>query len=298
MIKHSASKIFSTLKVFWKPLATIFFWGNSFIATKYALEFLNPLTIIFLRMIIAVFFLSIVALYTKRSFSLNLRDHGGIFLLALIATLHLWIQVEGLNYTSAANTGWIIGFSPVFIVIIGFLWLKEKLMMQQLIGILIAFGGLVLLVSKGHITSISFISNKGDFLVLGSTLTWAVYSIVGKKITVNYPPIMTILFQFLFMAIIISPFTINSQNFEAVTALAPNYWFAILFLGIFCSGIAYVLWAQSLTEMPAYKVGAFLYIQPFITFFSAWFLLAEEITIITLISGLIIISGVVLVNRK
>jgi len=58
------------------------------------------------------------------------------------------------------------------------------------------------------------------------------------------------------------------------------------------------LWAQALSEMSATRVGAFLYIQPFVTFFAAWFYLGEDITILTLVSGLIIIGGVILVNRK
>lgn len=298
MNKQFHIKIKETLKIFWKPLATIFFWGNSFIATKYALEQLDPLAIIFLRLIIASILLAVMAIKLNKSFSLNKKEFGGIFVLALIAILHLWVQVEGLNHTSAANTGWIIGFSPIFMAIIGFFILREKITSIQLLGIFIAFGGLLLLVSKGDLASVNLISNKGDFLVLGSALTWAAYSFVNKKITVHYSPTLTIMFLFVMMAIIIAPFVINEKNINAVLNLNLISWISILFLGIFCSGVAYVLWSQALSEMPSYKLGAFLYIQPFITLFSAWFLLSEEITFITVISGIVIISGVILVNRK
>lgn len=283
---------------YWKPTLTILFWGNSFIATKYALEQLTPLTIIFLRMIIAIVVLSFVAVQQKRSFSVNLKEHGYIIVLAMIATLHLGIQVEGLKHTSASNTGWIIGFSPIFMAIIAFTFFKEKITLIQASGIVMAFIGLILLVSKGSLSSISLISNWGDLLVLGSTLTWAVYSLVGKKITLHYPPIMTILYTFIMMAIFISPFVLNGPTINAVLHLSFVSTISILFLGIFCSGVAYVLWAQAMSEMPAHKVGAFLYIQPFITFFSAWLLLGEKFTLITLVSGLIIIGGVIIVNRK
>ena len=109
---------------------------------------------------------------------------------------------------------------------------------------------------------------------------------------------MTTLYLFVIVAFIISPFAINTSNAEAVMRLSLNGWLAILFLGILCSGVAYTIWAQSLSEMSASRVGAFLYLEPFVTFFGSWYLLNEKLTLITLVSGLIIIGGVVLVNRK
>ncbi|QQS36204.1 MAG: DMT family transporter [Ignavibacteriales bacterium] len=288
----------SKLIKYWKPLSAVVFWGVSFIATKVALDELVPLSIIFLRLILGTIFLSVIAVRTKKSFAVNLKSHGGILLLALIAVFHLWIQVTGLQYTSAANTGWIIGITPVFMALLGLLFLKEYLTPIKISGIIISFFGLLLLMSKGDFTSIGFISNKGDFLVLGSAFTWSVYSLVNKKISVNYPPMMTILFLFLIMAIIISPFAISKNSVESVTQLSSTGWIAILFLGIFCSGIAYVFWAQSLKEMESAKVGAFLYFEPFVTVVASWVLLNEEITLLMIVAGIIITAGVILVNKK
>jgi len=281
---------------YWKPFAAVVFWGFSFVATKIALDELVPLTLILLRLILAVIFLSAIAVYTKRDFSINLKNHGSILILALIAVLHLWIQVTGLQYTSAAKTGWIIGTAPVFMALVGFVVFKETLTFLKTSGILIAFFGLILLISHGDLSSIDLISNKGDFLILGSSLTWAIYSAVNKKISLTYPPMMTILFLFLMMGIIISPFTINDAAIQTVLHLSPEGWTAILFLGILCSGAAYVMWAQALKEMESSKVGAFLYFEPFVTVLAAWIILNERITLLMILAGIIITIGVVLVN--
>jgi len=169
---------------------------------------------------------------------------------------------------------------------------------MQSLGILIAFLGLIVLISKGDLTSIDFIKNKGDVLIIASSVTWSIYSMVNKKVTFTLSPVLTTFYLFLIVAVIIAPFTINQKNISDVLHLSLNGWGSILFLGIFCSGIAYTLWAQTLNKMSASRVGAFLYIEPFVTFFGAWFLLNEQITLPTLLSGLIIIAGVVLVNRK
>lgn len=281
---------------YWKPLTAVCFWGASFIATKIALSQLNPINIIFIRLILASILLGIIALYTKRSFKISLKNHGFIFLLALIAVFHLWIQVTGLKYTTASNTGWIIGITPVFMAILGFFIFSEKFTLFKVIGILIAFFGLLMLISKGDFLSIDFISNKGDFLILASAFTWSVYSMVNKKITITYPPLMTILFQFIIMAIVIIPFNVSESTIKVISQLSIEIWFALFFLGFFCSGIAYVLWAQSLKEMESARVGAFLYFEPFVTVIAAWSILNENITLLTIISGITITIGVILVN--
>ncbi len=288
----------SKLVLYWKPLLAMIFWGTSFIATKVALRELTPLMIIFFRLVFSITLLIIFALYTKKDFTIKPKSHLWIVLLALIASFHLWIQVTGLKYTTAVNTGWIIGTAPVFIAILGFIFFKEKLTILKVSGILIAFAGLILLISRGDISRLNFLTHKGDFLILASAFTWSVYSVVNKKITINYHPVMTILFLFLMMAIIIGPFTLNGEYFRAVSHLSMKSWGAVLFLGIFCSGVSYVLWSQTLSEMEATKTGAFLYFEPFVTVISAWVFLNESLTTMIIISGLVIMFGVYLVNSK
>lgn len=282
----------------WKPLFAVFVWGLSFIATKRTLEEIKPEVIVFLRQLLGISFLLFVAKKQKQSFAINFRDHKWVFLLALVACFHLWIQITGLQWTSASNTGWIIGITPVFMTILALIFFREKITKQQLSGIVISFAGLLLLVSKGDLSSLDVIKNKGDLLIIFSSFTWAVYSLASKKATLNYSPVMTTLYLFLIVAIVISPFAVSIKNINDVINLSLGGWSAILFLGLLCSGVAYTLWAQSLTEMSASRVGAYLYIEPFVTFFGSWVLLDEQITILMLLSGLIIIGGVVLVNRK
>jgi len=286
-----------TLKYLLIILAVIF-WGSSFIATKVALKELSPETIISLRLIIASVFLFITAIVYKKDFSINLKSHGIIFILALIAVFHLMIQVVGLNYTTASNTGWIIGTAPIFMAILAAIFFKEKIGLLKISGIIIAMFGLLLLIGKGNITNVDLIENKGDLLVLASAFTWGVYSMVNKKISLSYPPLMTILYLFMMMAVIIIPFNLNEASVNSVVHLSLNGWVSILFLGLFCSGIAYVIWAYSLRDLESAKVGAFLYFEPIVTVFAAWVLLSESITFLMILSGGIITLGVVLVNKE
>jgi drug/metabolite transporter (DMT)-like permease len=279
-------------------LLAVVFWGTSFVATKTLLLEIKPVTIIILRLIIASILLTVIAISTKRNFSLNIKSHGWIFILALIAVFHLWIQVTGLQYTTASNTGWIIGTAPIFMAIMGLIFYKEKITLIALSGILLAVTGLLILFGKGDITNIGFMENRGDLLVLGSAFTWGVYSTVNKKISLSYSPLMTILYLFLMMAIIIIPFNLNSETIASVVHLSWIGWLMVLFLGLFCSGVAYVIWAQALRDMESAKVGAFLYLEPLVTVAAAGLFLKEEITLLMIFSGLLITIGVFLVNKE
>ena len=273
-------------------------WGISFVATKIAIAELTPITLIILRMILAVVLLFIIAIATKRDFSIDRKKHSWIILLAVIGVFHLWIQVTGLKYTTASNTGWIIGITPVFMALMGYLFFKEKLGIINIAGIIVAFFGLLLLIGKGDLSKIDLISNKGDMMVLASAFTWSIYSLINKKITFSYPPLMTIFFLFLTMAAILIPFNISHETVYSVVNLSGKGWIAVLFLGLICSGVSYVFWAQALKEMDSARVGAFVYFEPFVTIFTAWFILNEQITFVIILSGVIITTGVILVNKK
>lgn len=250
-----------------------------------------------MRLILAIILLLIIAIIQRRDFSINYKSHIFIFILAVISVFHLWIQITGLKFTTASNTGWIIGTAPIFIALLGFMFFKEKLNITKIGGIIIATFGLLLLVGNGDPTKIDLIKDKGDLLVLLSSFTWGVYSMVNKKISLTYSPLMTILYLFILMAIIIIPFSINDSSIQSIIHLSRVGWISILFLGLLCSGVSYVIWSYSLREMESAKVGAYLYLEPFVTVFSAWLFLKESITLLMLFSGLIIIGGVFLVNK-
>jgi len=201
------------------------------------LDELTPETIISMRLILAIILLFSIALIQKRDFSIRLKSHAYILLLAVIAVFHLWIQVTGLKYTTASNTGWIIGTAPIFMAFFGLIFFKEKLNSIKIFGIFIATFGLLLLVGKGNPANINLINNKGDLLVLFSAFTWGVYSMVNKKISLNYSPLMTILYLFIMMAIVIIPFSLNETAINLYFICQESGGFPFYFLDCFAAGL-------------------------------------------------------------
>ncbi|MCE1188394.1 MAG: DMT family transporter [Ignavibacteria bacterium] len=281
----------------WMPLAAVIFWGLSFIATKIALQQTKPEMIILIRLIISIPLLIIYLQFTGKTFSITGKQALMVSLLAIISIIHLLIQLVGLQYTTAANSGWIIGTIPVFMAIVGRIFLKEKVPLKKIIGIGISIFGLLLLVSKGHFTVLSMIQSKGDLLVLASCITWSIYSLINRNIAREFSPVAGILYLFIFMLIFLVPYSYYSNGYTSVTNFSWQVWGSLIFLGVFCSFAGYILWAKALQTTDMVNVASVLYIESFVTFLGSCLILHEPITAVSLLSGAVIMSGVALVYK-
>src|SRR5512138_1976571 len=135
-----------------EALFAVLVWGASFIATKIALQDISPITIVWLRFLMGVVILGITVSLRKQ-FALPDRKEWTYFALLgfLGITFHQWLQSNGLKTSEAGTTAWIVSTTPVFMALLGWLVLKEGLGWTKTLGILIAFIGVLVVVSRGHI---------------------------------------------------------------------------------------------------------------------------------------------------
>jgi drug/metabolite transporter (DMT)-like permease len=278
-------------------IAAVSFWGVSFVATKMCLDYLSPAEIIAARFVLAMPVLIAVSLQKRLSFSF-LRQYWPVVLAgAIVLAAHLLIQVEGMKTTTATNTAWLITAIPVFIVILSFFFLKERINRRQMLGMAIAAAGVLVLVSRGDLGSLDFIKSYGDWLVLASCVTWAIYTILGKKIT-GAPSLAVTTVVLAVAAVILVPPVFITTGIAKYLSLPPKIIIALLFLGFFCLGMAYWFWAEALQRKTAGQVGVYLYLEPFSTTLVAPLVLGETVTISLIGGGLLVATGVWLVEHK
>ncbi len=282
-------------------LFAVIVWGASFIATKIALVEISPITIIWLRFMMGVLILGI-AVVLRRQFRFPPKIELGYFALLgfLGITFHQWLQSNGLRTSEAGTTAWIVATTPVFMALLGWIILKEDLGWLKTAGIILAFAGVLLVVSKGDLASVSVgrFGAPGDKLILVSAVNWAVFSVLSRRGLKSYPASLMMFYVMSFGWIFTSILFGASSGLHEVSNLTIKGWMGIAFLGIFCSGLAYIAWYDALQALPAAQTGAFLYIEPLVAVVVAFFILNEAITIASIIGGGIILFGVWLVNRK
>jgi len=275
-------------------------WGASFIATKVALQDISPITIVWLRFAMGVVILG-MAVAARREFLAVSRSEWGYFALLgfLGITFHQWLQSNGLKTSEASTTAWIVATTPVFMALLGWLILKEKLGGIKLLGVGLAFLGVLLVVSDGDLSAISIgkFGAPGDVLILISSINWSVFSVLSRRGLKTYSASLMIFYVMLFGWIFTSIVFAAGGNYFEIPNLTVNGWLGVLFLGIFCSGLAYIAWYDALQVLSTAGTGVFLYIEPLIAMVVAFFVLSEEITLPSLIGGGIILFGVWLVNK-
>ena len=264
---------------------------------------MNPFTLLTLRFGIGGFLLLLVQLQKDRRFlkAFSFKDWVSIIFLAIVGISgHTLLQAFGLLYTTAINTGWIVAIMPIFITIAARFYSGEAITLRKIGGIVLGFLGIFLVISKGvfSISIFRFGSTFGDFLVLISALTWTAFTVGGRGFVSRFSPLAAITPIMILGCFITFPFTLLKWEWNILFHLSLSGWISILFLGIFCSGLAYLFWCSALEKKDSSIVGMYLYLEPLITLIGAYFLLNEEIRWVTLVGGGMILLGVYLATRK
>jgi len=283
-----------------KALFAVTFWGASFVATKIALQYVAPTALVWIRFSMGVVILG-SAVGLNEQFSLPKgKDWGYFALLGFLGiTFHQWLQSTALITAQATTTAWIITSTPIFIALLGLFILKERLAWYQVAGIILAALGVLLVVTKGNLSTLTAgrFGIPGDFLVMISAINWAVFSTLSRPGLKRYPATLMMFYVMSFGWIFISILFFTNSGIRQITSIPWDGWKAILFLGILCSGVAYIFWYDALKLLPVAQTGAFLYLEPIITVIVAALVIREPILLATLIGGIIILIGVWLVNR-
>lgn len=278
---------------------SISFWGISFVSTKAVLDKLDPYTLLVIRFGIGALFLLVLLVLKRYPLNIPLTYIPHLIILGILGVfVHQAIQATALLTIDASAAGWIISFSPVFTVILSVLFLHEKMTVSKAAGMIVAIIGVLLVTTSSNPQSFQFSINVGYLLMILSTLNWAIYSVLLKRLHIQLPSLVVTFYMYLLGFTLTTPFLIRNRGWEIIPFLTNVEWAHLLFLGVFVSGVAYWYWAKALEVLEASQVSVFLYLEPVATLITAILLLQEKIIPISILGGIIIIIGVILVNGR
>jgi drug/metabolite transporter (DMT)-like permease len=285
---------------YFEALFAVTVWGASFIATKVALRDVSPITVVWMRFAMGVIILGI-AVAVRAQFTLPKRDEWRYYALLgfLGITFHQWLQSTALLTSRASTTAWIVATTPVFMALLGWLALKERLHWWQIFGILLATLGVLMVVTDGHLASLSLghFGQPGDVLILVSSVNWAVFSVLSRRGLASHPAALMMFYVMTLGWLFTSIQFFAGPGLREIPQLTRDGWLGVAFLGVFCSGLAYIAWYDALQSLPAAQLGSFLYLEPPVAVVVSALILAESLTMAALLGGGVILFGVWLVNR-
>ncbi len=280
-------------------LLAICFWGVSFVATKAVVREISPTTLIFSRAGLGTLLLASI-LTLRRQPAWPPRDAlGPLALMGFVGiAFHQLIQAYALTLTSAVNTGWLIGLTPIWSAILAALLLKERFGARKVAGLVAGFAGAGLVVTRGELGTrlLALPATRGDLIILASTLNWAIYTVLGHGTIRRLGPTRATAGAMLLGWLMLLPAFVAFAGWNDYARLSAGGWLAILFLGIACSGLGYLFWYGALERVEATRGAAFLYLEPLVTLAAAVALLGEPVGVTTAVGGLLVLGGVVAVQ--
>jgi drug/metabolite transporter (DMT)-like permease len=283
-----------------KVTFSVLVWGASFIATKVALRDILPITVVWLRFAMGVLILG-VAVVTRGQFEWpSKRDVAYFALLGFIGiTYHQWLQSTGLQKAQASTTAWIVATTPIFMALLAWLVLRERLSLIQVVGIALATFGVLVVVSEGRLETLGFgnLFLPGNRLIVLSAPNWAVFSVLSRRGLKEHAAARMMFYVMGFGWLFSSIMFFVGPGFSEIGQLTSNGWLGVIFLGVACSGLAYVFWYDGLQALPASQVGALLYLEPLVAVVVAGMILGEPILFTSLLGGAGILLGVYMVER-
>jgi len=262
-------------------------WGISFPITKMGLNYFSPITFAFLRYLFASFLFIAVSLPLKNFSKIEIKR---ISLLGLTGvTIPTILQNFGLQSTSAHITGFIQGTGPVYTVILAYLFLKEKINVYKIAGIIVAIIGIYLLVSPESGGDL-----KGNILVLLSAISYSAGGIVAKSLlNEGHKGLYVISFSSIMGTLFLFPFIF----FEKIHLEIEGIKY-LIFLSIFTTFIAYILWYMAMERIEVSRLSFFTYMIPFFALISSSIFLGERVETIALLAGLMAITGVAIAQKS
>jgi len=295
-------------KVYLKLVLTTFFWGGTFVAARFAVGEAPPFFAASCRFLIATLFLIPLAAWQSRRegrrFPLpgNFRQLAGLFSLGLTGVfLYNAVFFTGLKLTSASNGALIVAINPLLTAILSALWLRERVRASQAAGLFLSLFGVALVIARGSlavVTSLSF--NRGDLIMLGAPLCWALYSVLGKKVLARFTPLAATAYAALFGALLLVPAAFWEH--AAAGGPLPGFswlgWLAILQLALLGTVVGFVWWYQGVQQIGTARAAAFVNLVPLFGAVLAALILGERLVAAQIWGGLLVVVGVYWGSRQ
>lgn len=273
-------------------------WGGMYVVSKHVLEFIPPITLVWLRYIIAFFVLFTILKLTQRKSTNQQRVSKKDWLLlgwiGFIGNfLSVTLQFVGTKLSSAHTGALITSATPAFILLFARVVLKEKLTLRKIGSLCLATLGVVIVIGW----DVNLESRLwGNICLVGAALTWALLSVYVKVASNKYSS-LTITTYAVFVALILTtPLMLWELQTQEIFWHDYTIILGILYLGIVSTALAFFLWNKGMELIDAGVGSLFFFFQPLVGSLLSWLILKEQLQKNFFVGGVFIVLGVLMIT--
>jgi len=294
IINHSMNK---TLVGIFGGLAAASIWGGMYVVSKVVLNVIPPFTLLSLRLVLGILSLGIVIVLRPKA-NIKTSEAWQIFLVGFVGYgVSLGFQFVGTKLSTASNGALVTSATPAFILIFAPFLLAEKTTTRRIIALIISTLGVIAVIDPRN-AELSPNLFWGNISLLAAALTWALYSVLVRKVTQTIDVVTSTAIMLaggLPSGFLLSAWEIKTQGMGMIT---PGIIGGILFLGIISTAIAMFLWNYAFAKLPAAVASLTFFAQPVVCSLLGWMFLKESITPLFLFGGVLIAIGLVISSTE
>jgi drug/metabolite transporter (DMT)-like permease len=272
-------------------------WGGMYVVSKVVLEIIPPFSLVTLRLLLGVITLAIVLLI--RGFpNISRSQIWQVLGVGFVGYgISLSLQFLGTKLSTAANGSLVTSATPAFVLLFAWILLGEKITTRRLFALFLATLGVIAVIDprSAPLNPDLFL---GNLLLIGAAVTWALYSVLVRKVTQNTDVLLFSLIAFLGGLPVVIPAGAWELSTVGVGEISLGVVGGVLFLGVISTALAMVLWNTAFAYVDASIASLTFFAQPVVGTFLGWLFLKEKITPLFLLGGLLIGIGLVISSRE
>lgn len=283
--------------VYLLPLTAVLVWAVNIVVTRYAVDLISPISISFYRWLIALVVLTPFCLPKVIRRWVDVRPH--LLRLAVLGFFGM-VCYQGLaytaaHYTTATNMGIINAFISIFSILLSLVVLQIRTSAMALLGSVISIVGLGYLVTQGNIQQLLHGQHIiGDLLMILAVMLYAGYGVLLQYWKIALPLSIMLYIQICFAVVLHLPFL----RYFGLDALSASNLPPVLYAALFPSIVAPLVWMMSIQALGSNKSSVFLNLAPIFTAIIAYIFLKEQWTTYHSIGGIMVLIGILLVQKK
>lgn len=268
-------------------------WGGMYVVSKVVLTVVPPLALVWLRYLVALAALGGIGLASGVSWGVRRKDVPLVAAIGVIGyAISIGAQFIGTKLSTAQLGSVVTSSTPAFMVVFAYVLLKEPLSWRKGLSVIMATIGVLTVVGLGSVDR----SHQLGGLVLGlAALTWALMSVLVKRIPGDYSPLVVTTYGILVAAVVLTPVAVVQLRGVLLDELArPSIWGGVLYLGVVSTAGAFYLWNRGLQLVEAGAGGIYFFLQPIVGTLLGWLFLDERVTVSFWVGSGLVIAGVLL----
>ncbi|MCK0147493.1 DMT family transporter [Arenibacter sp. F26102] len=279
--------------------ATTIYGINHTIAKGVMPTYVKPFGFIFLRLFGATLLFWGISFFGPKE-NLERRDWGRLFVCAFFGMgINMLSFFKGLDLSTPINSAVLITITPILVVILSALFIKEKITVQRGIGVFLGLiGALALILFGAEIRQDATNIPLGNMLFIVNATSYGLYLILVKKLLEKYHPLTLMKWMFGIGLILTLPITYSEFSEIQWGQLPVEAIGAIAFVIIGTTFLTYLFNVFALTQLKASTVGVFMYLQPLIGIIFAIVTGKDHLTLIKLLAIVLVLIGVYLVSKQ